>query len=141
MGVWYNIASLPNAIESNCKCAQTSDTLESELVIDLSESCLIFGRNITSKSKVVASVPGYGNWTNWNGPLQAPYWIVNLDPDYQWNIIGQPSRKGFWIMSRKPFMEESLLNSLIEWGKEHGFNLTKLEKEDQSCFKGEGNGI
>lgn len=33
MGVWYDIASLPNAIEKNCRCPQTSDTLQSELVI------------------------------------------------------------------------------------------------------------
>ena len=27
MGLWYNIASKPNIIESKCKCAQTVDTL------------------------------------------------------------------------------------------------------------------
>ena len=35
MGIWYNIASLPNIIESNCKCPQSKDTLESELYIGL----------------------------------------------------------------------------------------------------------
>ena len=69
MGVWYNIASLPNIIEKDCKCAQSADTLISELVIELSESCLFFGKNVTSKSKAVAKVNGYGNWTNLNGPL------------------------------------------------------------------------
>lgn len=102
MGIWYNIASLPNAIEKNCRCPQTFDTLEEKLTINLAESCLIFGKNITSNSKAVATVNGYGNWTNVNGPLKAPYWVINLDPNYQWAIIGQPSRKGFWIMSRKP---------------------------------------
>lgn len=29
MGLWYNIASLPNAIEKNCKCPQSFDTLQS----------------------------------------------------------------------------------------------------------------
>jgi lipocalin len=33
MGVWYNIASLPNIIENKCKCAQTVDTLLTDLVI------------------------------------------------------------------------------------------------------------
>lgn len=116
MGIWYNIASLPNAIEKNCKCPQSLDTLKSELVIELAQSCLIFGKNITSNSKAVATVDGYGNWTNWNGPLSAPYWIINLDPNYQWVVIGQPSRKGFWIMHRKPHMDQSLLRTLIDWG-------------------------
>lgn len=110
MGVWYNIASLPNAIEKNCKCPQSVDTLEKDLVIGLSESCIIFGKNITSNSKAVAKTQGYGDWTNWNGPLSAPYWIIKLDSNYGWVIIGQPSRKGFWIMSRKPTMEKPLLD-------------------------------
>ena len=79
-------------------------------------------------------MPGYGNWTNWNAPISAPYWILNLDKDYQWVVIGQPTRKGFWIMSRKPVMEKALLDELINWGKDHEFNLTKLEYADQSCF-------
>ena len=76
MGLWYNIASLPNIIESRCKCAQTIDKLESDLIIDLSESCFIFGKNVTSNSKAVATVPGYGNWTNVMGPVKAPYWVI-----------------------------------------------------------------
>ena len=33
MGLWYNIASLPNIIENKCKCAQTVDTLLTDLVV------------------------------------------------------------------------------------------------------------
>lgn len=29
MGIWYDIASLPNAIEKGCKCPQSLDTLQS----------------------------------------------------------------------------------------------------------------
>ena len=95
----------------------------------------MLGKNITSKSKAVASVNGAGNWTNWNGPLSAPYWVIKLADDYSWTIIGQPSRKGFWIMSRTPFMDQSLLSNLIRWGQQMGFDLTKIETPDQSCFK------
>lgn len=109
MGLWYTIAALPNAIQKNCKCSQTFDTLVSDLVIELAESCLIFGRNITSKSKAVATVNGYGNWTNVNGPISAPYWVIKVDENYQWSIIGQPSRKGFWIINRKPQMDQTLM--------------------------------
>jgi apolipoprotein D and lipocalin family protein len=133
MGLWYNIASKPNIFEKKCKCGQTVDTLVESLVIDLSESCLILGKNVTSKSKVVASVPGYGNWTNYNGPAIADYWVVQMDPEYTWAIIGKPSRKGFWIMARDYKMEKSLLDKLIARGKELEFDLSDLEMEDQSC--------
>lgn len=35
MGLWYNIASLPNAIEKNCKCPQSFDTLQNPLTVGL----------------------------------------------------------------------------------------------------------
>ncbi len=57
-------------------------------MIELSESCLIFGRNITSKSKAVATVDGYGNWTNVMGPIKGDYWVIKLDEDYKWAVIG-----------------------------------------------------
>ena len=133
MGIWYNIASLPNAIESHCTCPQSRDTLRSQLIIDLAESCIAAGKNITSNSKAVATVPGYGNWTNWNGPLSAPYYII--ETNYEWTMIGQPSRKGLWIMNRKPKMDESLLSQLYQKAEGLGFNISKMERADQSCFQ------
>lgn len=87
------------------------------MVIELSESCLIFGKNITSNSKAVATIPGYGNWTNVNGPAKAPYWVVEMDPDYQWAILGQPSRKGFWIIARNYTIDKALFDRLVARGK------------------------
>lgn len=72
---------------------------------------------MTSKSKAVATIPGYGNWTNINGVAKAPYWVVEMDPYYQWAILGQPSRKGFWIVARQYDMDKGLLNKLIARGK------------------------
>lgn len=43
---------------------------------------MILGKNITSNSKAVAKNYGFGDWTNWNGPISAPYWIINLDNNY-----------------------------------------------------------
>ncbi len=45
-GRWYLIAGLPNVIEKNCKCTRTTDRLVGPLEIELSESCIAFGRNV-----------------------------------------------------------------------------------------------
>ena len=89
----------------------------SDLVIQLEESCLIFGKNVTSKSKAVATVPHYGNWTNVMGKVTGPYWVVEYDPYYQWAILGQPSRKGFWIIARHFQVDKFLTDKLIARGK------------------------
>jgi apolipoprotein D and lipocalin family protein len=132
-GLWYEIASLPNALEKNCKCAQSLDALTSQTHFDLHESCLIFGKNITSKSSLAADAPGLGNFTNWNGPISAPYWVIDLDYLYRWVVIGQPSRKGYWIQSRTKTLEQDLVDGLNKKWSGMGFNLSNLEYMDQSC--------
>ncbi len=60
-----------------------------------------------------------------------------MDPDYQWAILGQPSRKGFWIIARNYQIDKTLMDRLIARGKELDFDLSDLEMQDQSCHKQE----
>jgi apolipoprotein D and lipocalin family protein len=132
-GLWYEIASKPNAIEKNCKCGQSFDTLKSATYFELQESCMMFGRNITSKSTIVSDAPGLGNFTNHNGPLTAPYWVIDIDYLYRWVVIGQPNRTGYWIQSRTKTMEKDTIDEINNKWASMGFNLSDLEYMDQSC--------
>jgi len=50
------------------------------------------------------------------GPVKADYWVVEMDPNYQWAILGQPSRKGFWIIARNFQIDKSLMDKLVARG-------------------------
>lgn len=73
------IASLPNLIESNCKCARTLDVKKDDKTITLNESCVMFGKWTTSSSKAVISEPNTGKWVNWNYFISADYWVIDVD--------------------------------------------------------------
>ena len=130
----YSIANKPNIIEKFCKCARTTDTLLEPNKIQLSESCLIFGKNITSVSYAIPQAENSGRWTNVQplGPfkVKADYWVLDVAEDYQWSIIGQPSRKGFWIMSRNQYIDEDLYQDLLEKGRNWGFDLSDVERHN-----------
>jgi lipocalin len=40
-----------------------------------------------------------------------------MDPNYEWAILGQPSRKGFWIIARNYKIDKSLFDKLVSRGK------------------------
>ena len=42
----------------------------------------------------------------------ADYWVLALDPDYQWALVGEPGRKYLWILSRLPEMERGRFEQL-----------------------------
>ena len=47
-------------------------------------------------------------------PFRGDYWVIELDDDYQYAVVGHPDRSYLWILSRTPQMEDSLYNDLME---------------------------
>ncbi len=38
------------------------------------------------------------------GLFGGDYWVIGLDPDYRWAVVGTPSRRRLWILSRAPVL-------------------------------------
>ncbi|KAL6499668.1 hypothetical protein OROGR_027578 [Orobanche gracilis] len=52
--------------------------------------------------------------------------------DYQYALIGQPSRKSLWILCRNTHLDDEIYNELVEKAKNVGYDVTKLHKTPQS---------
>lgn len=61
----------------------------------------------------------------------ADYFVLELDKDYKWAIIGSKSNKYLWILSRTPQLEDVLYNDLLEKIKKRGYDTSKLIKVEQ----------
>jgi apolipoprotein D and lipocalin family protein len=59
------------------------------------------------------------------------YYVMELDTDYQWAIIGSSSDKYLWILSRKPQMENEMYSELLEKLKKRGYDVSSLIKVEQ----------
>lgn len=64
-------------------------------------------------------------------PLSFGYYIVGLDTDYQWTMVGHPSRNYAWIMARTPRMDEALYQSLLDRFAALGYDPSRLQKVPQ----------
>jgi lipocalin len=56
----------------------------------------------------------------------ADYFILELDEDYQWVLIGSSSDKYLWILSRTPQLEKETLNHILSKAEERGYDTSKL---------------
>mmetsp|Transcript_5623 Transcript_5623/g.11815 ORF Transcript_5623/g.11815 Transcript_5623/m.11815 type:complete len:194 (-) Transcript_5623:175-756(-) len=144
MGTWFVIGVKPTYFETTCsnaveKYSLTDEKKKHDVDID-------FRYNqkdpITSKLKSLLQkgwVQGRnrddsGLWTVsplW--PVKIPYPIIELDEvDYDYCVIGNPSRNYCWIMSRRPKMADSLYDSLTKkLVEKHQYNLDGLRKVPQ----------
>lgn len=56
----------------------------------------------------------------------ADYFILELDENYQWVLIGSSSDKYLWILSRTPQLEQETLDHILKKATERGYNTEKL---------------
>lgn len=73
--------------------------------------------NIPSKLKVSFFWFFYGD-----------YFVLELEENYQWAVIGSSSDKYLWILSRTPQMDENVYNDLLNNLTNRGYDINKLIK-------------
>lgn len=59
------------------------------------------------------------------------YFVMELDEDYQWALIGSSSDDYLWILSRTPHMDETLYEGLLTKLTKRGYDVSKLIKVPQ----------
>lgn len=141
MGLWYSIASIPTSFERQCVQGTTAEyTLLENGKIQVVNTCYdaegnkdiargqawLPNKSETSKLKV-SFVRFLGLW--WFG---APYWIIDLAPDYGYAVVGHPSRKYGWILSRTPTLADDVLAGIFERLEAQGYHSDDFRKVDQS---------
>jgi len=56
---------------------------------------------------------------------------MELDEDYQWVLVGSPSRDYLWILARTPQISEELITELSKRAENAGFDISRLERMEQ----------
>jgi apolipoprotein D and lipocalin family protein len=59
-------------------------------------------------------------------PFYGDYWVMILDENYDYVVVGTPSREYLWILSRKPILDEKIKNQILQKLPTFGFNASKL---------------
>lgn len=54
------------------------------------------------------------------------YFVLELDENYQWAVIGSSSDKYLWILSRTPQLDENLYKEILNKISARGYDVKKL---------------
>ncbi len=139
MGTWYEIAAFPQRFQKGCHCSVAEYTMTDKGYVRVVNSCRRKGPDgkLTRAKAKAFVVPGSGNAklkVQFFWPFRGNYWIIDLDKDYVWAVVGDPSRKYLWILSRTPTMDAGLYAEIVARTAGQGFDTSKLKLADQSCF-------
>jgi apolipoprotein D and lipocalin family protein len=64
-------------------------------------------------------------------PFRSDYVILALDPDYRATMVGLPSRKLLWIMSKDRTLDDGTYQRLIDQARQQGFPVEQVRKVPQ----------
>ena len=130
-GVWYEIAHNPWFPEDNCFAMIAHYKLIEDNKIEVTNICRKNGfdgeiSKITGNAWLVdPSITS--KWeVQFIWPFTLDYWVIDLEENYNYAVIGEPDKENFWILSRKPIMEKGLLTKIIEKTKMKGYDLSNL---------------
>ena len=60
--------------------------------------------------------------------LSSPYWVLDVDPTYEWALVGTPNHKKLWVLTKAAVVAPQLLADIERRAVAQGFNPSKLVK-------------
>ena len=66
-------------------------------------------------------------------PFSKPYYIMSIDDDYQFLLMGSPNREKMQILSRQPSIPNAIFAELLIKAQDSGFDLNKVSRIEQRC--------
>ncbi|WP_411833952.1 lipocalin family protein [Pseudoxanthomonas mexicana] len=135
-GTWHEIAHLPMRFQKQCVGDITATyAARSDGLIDVRNACRNKRGEMESAQGVARPVPGRPGelevrfaprWLSFLPMVWADYWVIDLDPDYRWAVVGEPDRDYLWILSREPSMDRALFERLKARATAMGYDLQPL---------------
>lgn len=119
MGKWYEIARYPNFFQgTDCVATTAEYTLRDDGRVRVVNRCrrgTLDGpeESIEGVARVIDFDTNAKLKVQFFGPFEGDYWIIGLDPDYQWAVVGEPRRLFLWILSRTPTMSEDVYADIV----------------------------
>ena len=140
LGTWYEIARFPHSFEKNLVGVSATYSLRADGKIKVVnqgyKNTLDGDLNVSAGKAKIPNLAEPGKLkVSFFWIFYADYFVLELDENYQYAMIGSSSDKYFWILCRTPEMEETTYQMLLSKARKRGYNLEKLEKVEQQMQK------
>ena len=149
IGEWHQVAAIPAWFQSHCTAEiKANYALADDGVLKVLNSCetadgtlneaeararFVDGRFLGKLEVTFVEAMGLWLW-----PAAGDYWIIGLDEDYQWAVVGEPARKYAWVLARSRSLDADVLQNIERILDGEGYDscdllLTTAEENGRLC--------
>lgn len=137
LGEWHQVAAIPAWFQEDCAANTTARyALAEDGLIAVVNACETADGSLR-RADARARFPGsrsegrlevtfldvFGFWMWW---AAGDYWIIGLDPDFRWSVVGQPSRQYAWVLSRTASLDGKTLKHIAGILDDAGYDPCRL---------------
>lgn len=132
LGKWYEYARYENGFERGCEGVTAEYALRDDGLVSVRNTChegCADGEARTSegRARVVAGSGCAKLEVSFFGPFFfGDYWILDHGEDYAWSIVGEPSGRFLWILTREASPPPALANALVARVASLGYDTSLL---------------
>ena len=139
-GLWYEIAKIPNRFQRKCTSNTTATyTIRDDGRIDVLNQCTKQDNSVIQAKGIAKIVDSQSNaklkvsFVRLLGIslFWGDYWIIGLDENYQYAIVGTPSRKYGWILSREPRITDEQRDEIYAILEKQGYDSQDFKVTEQ----------
>ena len=131
MGLWNEVARLPNRIEKNLKNLTDEYKLNDDGTIKVITRAYNFDKNkpveAEGRARFVGSDTRGKMKVSYYLPIYLDYNVLDIAADYQYALVSGNSLDHLWIISRENTIPDDIKMRFLDKATSIGFDVTKLE--------------
>ncbi|HOW51027.1 MAG TPA: lipocalin family protein [bacterium] len=131
LGKWHEIARFDHRFERGCIASTAEYALLPDGRISVKNTCRKEDgtvKDITGTAWVADPADPAKLRVRFFWPFSAAYWVIALDDDYRWAVVGHPDRDYLWILSRTPTMDEEIYQKILALIAAQRYEVGRLKK-------------
>lgn len=133
MGRWYELARYEASFQKGCEGVTADYARRADGKVHVLNTCREGSptgpsRSSTATARVVDGTSGTMLKVAFFPPIEGDYWVLDHDPRYAWSIVGEPSGKYLWILSRTPNVSERQYQALVQRARVMGYDASRLRR-------------
>jgi apolipoprotein D and lipocalin family protein len=109
LGLWHEQARLPNSFEEGCVHVTAEYGMRADGFISVRNSCREADgrlRVATGRARAAGDANEGKLEVSFFGPFWGDYWVLERADDYSWSLVGEPSGRFFWLLTRAEQISE-----------------------------------
>jgi apolipoprotein D and lipocalin family protein len=136
LGRWYELGRYEAGFQKDCEAVTADYSLTAPGKIRVINSCRqgsVDGklRAVTGKAKIVEGSNNAKLRVSFFGPFYGDYWVLDRADDYSWAIVGEPSGRYLWLLSRTARPDDATKRAISIRASQMGYDMKLLRWTQQ----------